>query len=129
MSDTTVTPVAAAETSGDSATETATVEETTAPEVRDPAKLLSAYEAEKNKRKEQDTVLRDIRAEFDAFKAKAEGKEAEFAAAQETQRGKDEILAKANERIASAELRTAAKGKVADDLITKGIADLKSKLN
>jgi hypothetical protein len=116
MSDTTVTTDAAAETSGDSATpaETATVEAPTAPEVRDPAKLLSAYEAEKTKRKEQDTALRDLQAKFAALEAKEAGKEAEFAAAQEAQRIKDEALGAANQRILKAEVRAAAAGKLND---------------
>jgi vacuolar-type H+-ATPase subunit I/STV1 len=108
----------AAETSGDSAEAPAT-EATTeqAPEVRDPAKLLSAYEAEKTKRREQDKTLKEIREEFNAFKAKAEGKEAEFTAAQEAQRFKDEALAAANQRIVAAELRAAAKGKISADMV------------
>jgi hypothetical protein len=107
---------AAAETSGDSATteEASAMETADVPEVRDPAKLLSAYEAEKAKRREQDGTLRDLRTEFDAFRAKAEGKEAEFVAAQEAQRVKDEALAAANERILKADIRTAAKGKLND---------------
>jgi vacuolar-type H+-ATPase subunit I/STV1 len=114
MSDAPITETAA-ETSGDSAeapaTE-ATTEQTS--EVRDPAKLLSAYEAEKTKRREQDKTLAEIRKEFDAFKAKAEGKEAEFTAAQEAQRFKDEALAAANARILKAEVRAAAAGKLND---------------
>jgi hypothetical protein len=118
MSDETTTPEVAGETSADTPTaEAATVEAPAAPEVRDPAKLLSAYEAEKAKRKETDAALRDIRSEFDAFRAKADGKEAEFTAAQEAQRAQDAMLAKANERIVSSELRLAAKGKVNDDVL------------
>jgi vacuolar-type H+-ATPase subunit I/STV1 len=85
-----------------------------APEVRDPAKLLSAYEAEKNKRREQEKSLKEIREEFNAFRAKAEGKEAEFTAAQEAQRVRDEALAGANARILKAEGRAAAAGKLND---------------
>jgi vacuolar-type H+-ATPase subunit I/STV1 len=110
------TPIeTAAETSGDSAeapAPEATPEQ--APEVRDPAKLLSAYEAEKNKRREQEKSLKEIREEFNAFKAKAEGKEAEFAAAQDAQRVKDEALSAANARILKAEVRAAAAGKLND---------------
>lgn len=111
MSDTTETP--AAENSDDSTTTETTAAETV-PEVRDPAKLLSAYEAEKTKRREQDTALRDLRTELDAMKAKADGKEAEFTAAQESQRVKDEALAGANERILKSEVKAAAKGVLAD---------------
>lgn len=99
---TTTAEVAATETSGD------------ASEVRDPVKLLSAYEAEKSKRKEQDAALRELRTELDAIRAKSEGKEAEFAAQQEAQRIKDEALASANDRILKAEVRAAAKGVLAD---------------
>ena len=110
----------ASETSADTSNpaEAATVEAPAAPEVRDPAKLLSAYEAEKGKRKETETALRDLRSELDAMKAKAEGKEAEYAAAQEGQRVKDEAIAAANLRILKAELRAAATGKVNPDLLS-----------
>lgn len=113
MSDTT-TETAAVETSDDSITtaETATVESTT--EVRDPAKLLSAYEAEKTKRREQDVALRDLTAKFDAMQAKAEGKEAEFLAAQESQKVKDEAISRANDKILKSEVKAAAKGVLAD---------------
>jgi hypothetical protein len=46
--------------------------------------------------------------------AQVAGKEAEYAAEQEKQRVKDEALSAANRRILSAELRAAAKGKLAD---------------
>lgn len=121
MSDTStsVTIDAAAQTSDDSANtaeadQSATDQGQQAPEVRDPAKLLSAYEAEKGKRREQDVELRKIREEFDAFKAKAEGKEAEYEAAQEKLRIQSEADAKANEKILKANLREAAKGKLED---------------
>lgn len=112
---------AVTETSGDSE---ATATEAGAPEVRDPAKLLSAYEAEKGKRKEQDAALRDLRSELDALKAKAEGKEAEHAAAIEAQRVKDEALAAANARILKAEVRAAAAGKLSDPVDALKFLDL-----
>jgi type I site-specific restriction endonuclease len=116
---------AATETSGDSATtETTETESTTqqdastqTDEVRDPQKLLNAYEAEKQKRKENDQAVRELRAELDALKAKAEGKEAEHQAALEAQRVKDEAIEAANQRILKAELRAAAKGKIADEAL------------
>jgi hypothetical protein len=116
MADATTEETAAVETSDDSTTEATATEATTteAPEVRDPAKLLNAYEAEKAKRKEQDAAIRDLRSELDAIKAKAEGKEAEFAAQQEAQRVKDEALAVANDRILKAEVRAQAAAKLAD---------------
>lgn len=129
MSDTTTTE-AAAETSGDS-TETTEVtatetKETATTEVRDPEKLLNAYEAEKAKRKEQDSALRDLRTELDAIKAKSEGKEAEYAAQQEAQRIKDEALSVANQRILKSEVKAAAKGVLADPQDAYKFLDLDS---
>jgi uncharacterized protein (DUF1501 family) len=128
MSDTTVTTDAAAETSGDSATpaETATVEAPAAPEVRDSAKLLSAYEAEKGKRKEQDAALRDLRAELDAIKAKAEGKEVEYQAEQARRETERAALDKANDRIRKSEVKAAAKGVLADPQDAYKFLDLDS---
>lgn len=115
MSDTDTTTETVDETSADSSTTTAEAATVEAPaEVRDPAKLLSAYEAEKTKRKEQDAALRELRTEFDALRAKADGKEAEFQAAQEAQRVKDEALSGANQRILKSEVKAAAKGVLAD---------------
>lgn len=115
MSETTTEAVA--ETSGDS-TETTEVTATettaTATEVRDPEKLLNAYEAEKAKRKEQDSAIRDLRTELDAIKAKNEGKEAEFAAEQEKRATEQAALSKANDRIRKSEVKAAAKGVLAD---------------
>jgi hypothetical protein len=129
MADATATDTAAVETSDDStptADETATVETANQPEVRDPAKLLSAYEAEKGKRREQDAALRELRSEFDALKAKADGKEAEFLAAQENQRIKDEALSAANQRILKSEVKAAAKGVLADPQDAYKFLDLDS---
>ena len=67
--------------------------------------------ADRNKARDE---LKTLRTEFEAFKAKAEGKEAEHAAAEEAQRVKDEALAAANGRILSAEVRARAAGKLAD---------------
>lgn len=114
MSETTTdsTTETAGETSADTSTEAVKADATT--EVRDPGKLLSAYEAEKAKRREQDVALRELRTEFDALRAKNEGKEAEFAAAQEAQKVKDEALSSANQRILKSEVKAAAKGVLAD---------------
>jgi hypothetical protein len=128
MADATATETdAAVETSDDSTTaEAAKAEAPTAPEVRDPAKLLSAYEAEKGKRREQDNALRELRAEFDAYKAKADGKEKEHEAALERQRIQDEALARANDRIRRAEVKAAAKGVLADPQDAYKFIDLDS---
>ena len=74
-------------------------------------RALDTMKSERNQARDE---TRALRAEFDEFKAKAEGKEAEHAAAQEAQRIKDEALAAANGRILKAEMRAAAAGKLAD---------------
>lgn len=127
MSDNTTTETVS-ETSADTSTtaETATGEATTATEVRDPAKLLSAYEAEKTKRREQDIALRDLTAKFAEMQAKADGKEAEFLAAQEAQKVKDEALSGANQRILKSEVKAAAKGVLADPQDAYKFLDLDS---
>jgi hypothetical protein len=122
------TPIeTAAETSGDSAeapAPEATPEQ--APEVRDPAKLLSAYEAEKGKRREADKTIAEIRREFNEFKAKAEGKEAEFAAEQKAREAEQAALAKVNDRIKKSEVKAAAKGVLADPQDAYKFLDLDS---
>lgn len=108
---------AAVETSDDSttseaaeATETATVDGEQA--LGDAGKkALDAMKAERNKARDE---ARDLKARFEALEAKVAGKEAEFTAAQETQRVKDEALSAANERILKAEIRAAAAQKLAD---------------
>jgi hypothetical protein len=73
-----------------------------------------ALDAMKAQRKAAEARARELQAERDALKAQLEGREAEHAAEQERQRVKDEALAAANRRILSAELKAAAKGKLAD---------------
>lgn len=109
---TTETETAAVETSDNS--EATATEAAPQAEVRDPAKLLSAYEAEKAKRREQDAAMRDMKAKLEALEAKEQGREAEHKAAVEAQRLKDEALAVANDRIRKAEVRAAAAGKLSD---------------
>jgi len=116
-----ITPEPAGQTSADGSTPPAAPATSATPpaapvvpEVRDPAALLSAYEAEKGKRREQDAELRRIRDEFESFKAKAEGKEKEYEVAQERLRVQAEADAKANEKILKAEVRAAATGKLSD---------------
>jgi hypothetical protein len=103
MSETTTetsTTDAAAETSGDSATE-APAPEAASTEgesaLGDAGK--KALDAMKAKWKEADQARKALEADFAAFKARADGKEAEFTAAQDAQRVKDEALAAANKRI------------------------------
>jgi len=78
----------------------------------DPGK--KALDTMKAERKAATDRAKAAEAERDALKAQLEGREAEHAAAQEKQRARDEALAVANKRILSAELRAAAKGKLAD---------------
>ena len=78
----------------------------------DPGK--KALDAMKAQRKAALDEAKAAKAERDALKAQLEGRDQEYAAEQEKQRVKDEALAAANKRILSAELRAAAKGKLAD---------------
>lgn len=107
------TPTEAPETPETSEAE-ATPEAAESSEVRDPQKLLSAYEAEKEKRKTEASERRKLQEEFEALKAQVDGREAEHKAAQEAQRVKDEALAAANDRIIRSEVKAAAKGALAD---------------
>lgn len=78
----------------------------------DPGKrALAAMKAER--RAAQDEARR-LREELEEIKAKAEGREKEFAAEQERRKVEAEALAKANDRIRKAEVRAAAAGKLAD---------------
>lgn len=78
----------------------------------DPGKkALDTMKAERNAERNR---AKELQAERDALKAQLEGREAEHAKEQERQAAKDEALAAANKRILSAELRAAAKGKLAD---------------
>lgn len=74
-------------------------------------KALDAMKADRNAAKAEAKRIAD---EFAAFKAQAEGKEAEYNATVEQQRVKDEALAAANLKIAKANLRAEAAGKLAD---------------
>ena len=123
---------AAAETSGDSGEATATEATSTETQAAQEGqaalgdagkKALDAMKADRNKARDD---LKALRTEFDAFKAKAEGKEAEHAAAQESQRIKDEALAAANQRILKAEVRAAAAGKLSDPADALRFMDLSS---
>jgi hypothetical protein len=78
----------------------------------DPGK--KALDLMKQQRKAAQDEAKALKAERDALKAQIDGREAEHAAEQEKQRAKDDALAAANKRILSAELRGAAKGKLAD---------------
>lgn len=77
-------------------------------------KALDAMKAARNEARTQAAALQ---AQLDALQAKVDGKEAEHQKALEAQKVKDEALASANERIVKAEIRAAAKGKVADEAL------------
>lgn len=78
----------------------------------DPGKqALDRMKAQRNAERDR---AKAAEAERDALKALIDGKESEHAAEVERQKAKDEALAAANQRILSAELRAAAKGKLAD---------------
>ena len=78
----------------------------------DPGKkALDTMKAERAAARAEAKAARD---ELEAFKAKAAGKEAEYAAEQEKRKVEDAALAKANERILKAEIRAVAAGKLAD---------------
>lgn len=78
----------------------------------DPGK--KALDAMKAKWKEAERIAKERDAELAALKAKAEGREQEFAAEQERRKVEAEALAKADERILKAEVRAAAASKLAD---------------
>lgn len=78
-------------------------------------KALDRMKADKRAAEQR---AREAEQRLAALEAKEQGREAEFKAAQEAQRVKDEALAAANDRIKKAELRAAAKGKVADEALT-----------
>lgn len=73
-----------------------------------------ALDAMKAQRKAAQDEARAYKAELDALKAQAQGREAEHAAEIEKQRIKDEALSAANQRILKSELKAAATGKLAD---------------
>lgn len=119
---------AAAQTSGDgtqgdatppaATTATVTNGEPTPEQVAalgDPGK--QALDRMKAARDDAQTALKTAAAELEqlrAFRAQAEGKQAEYEAAKATQQIKDEALAAANSRILKAEVRALAAGKMAD---------------
>lgn len=83
-------------------------------EVRDPAALLNAYNAEKDKRKTLAEEARIANEALAALQAKVAGTEAEHAANLAAKKVQDDALDMANTRIKKAEVRAAATGKLAD---------------
>lgn len=119
---TTTTDATVDQTSADNATDTTTT--TTEPSATDDGAAnlgdagKKALDAMKAKWKDADRIAKENAAALAALQAKLDGKEAEHTAAQEAQRVKDEALAAANQRILKAELRAAAKGRVADEALS-----------
>jgi F-type H+-transporting ATPase subunit b len=112
--------------------------------LRDEAeKLLAAYRGKQGEaEREAQAIVAEAKAEAERVAAESRGRMEEFVARRtrlaETKIGQAEAQALADVRAAAAEaavaaaekiLRQTAKGKVADDLIAQGIADVKSKLN
>ena len=123
MSESTAETTAVAETSGDSGTEAAATEATAESRAAQQGEAAlgdagkKALDAMKAKWKEAEAKLKAETEARAALEAKIAGTEAEHKAAQEAQRLKDEALAAANQRILKAEVRAAAKGKVADEAL------------
>ena len=111
--------------------------------LRDEAgKLLAEYQRKQREaEREADAIITDAKAEAERIAAEARGKMEEFVARRtkmaETKIGQAEAQALADVRAAAADaavaatetiLRDTAKGKIAEDLIAQGIADVKAKL-
>lgn len=106
-------------------------------------KLLAEYQRkQRDAEREAEAIVADARAEAERVAAEARTKMEEFVARRtklaETKISQAEAQAVADVRAAAADaavaaaetiLRDTAKGKVADDLIAQGIADVKAKLN
>lgn len=84
-------------------------------------KALAAMKRERNAARE---AQRQAQAEIDALKAKLEGREQEHAAKAAEESIRAEALAKANRRVAAAELRAAAAAKGIDVKLAARLADL-----
>jgi F-type H+-transporting ATPase subunit b len=107
------------------------------------AKLVAEYQGKRSEAEaEADALIVNARAEAERYAAEAHAKMDEFVARRtkmaEMKIAQAEAQALADVRAAAAEaavsaaaeiLRESAKGKVADELIARGIADVKAKLN
>jgi F-type H+-transporting ATPase subunit b len=112
--------------------------------LRDEAgKLLAEYQRrQREAEREAEAIIAEAKAEAERVAAEARAKTEDFIARRtklaETKIGQAEAQAVADVRAAAADaavaaaetiLRDTAKGKAADDLIARGIADVKAKLN
>ena len=107
------------------------------------AALLASYQRKQREaEQEAEAIVADAKAEAERVAAESRAKMEEFVARRtklaESKIGQAEAQALADVRAAAAEaavtaaeqiLRTAAKGQVADDLVARGIQDVKAKLN
>ena len=112
--------------------------------LRDEAgKLLADYQRKQREaEREAEAIITEAKAEAERVAAETRGKMEEYVARRtklaESKIGQAEAQALADVRAAAADaavaaaekiLRDTAKGKVADDLIARGIADVRAKLN
>jgi len=107
------------------------------------AKLLAEYQRKQHEaEREADAIVAEAKAEAERVAAEAHGKMEEFVARRtkmaETKIGQAEAQALADVRAAAADAAVAAaerilsetaKGKIAEELVTRGIEDVKTKLN
>jgi F-type H+-transporting ATPase subunit b len=112
--------------------------------LRDEAgKLLAEYQRrQREAEREAEAIVAEAKAEAERVAAEARAKTEDFIARRtklaETKIGQAEVQAVADVRAAAADaavaaaetiLRDTTKGKIADDLVARGISDVKSKLN
>jgi len=112
--------------------------------LRDEAQqLLAEYQRKQSEaEREAEAIIAEAKAEAERIAGEAGGKMEDYVARRtklaETKIGQAEVQALADVRAAAADaaiaaaekiLRQTAKGRVADDLIAQGIADVKTKLN
>lgn len=130
MSETT-TETTTTETVGETSADTSKETESATDKVTDGESALGdagkkALDAMKAKWKDAESTLRETNARLAELEAKASGKEAEFAAAQEKAATEKAALAKANDRILRSEVKAAAKGVLADPADAYKFLDLDS---
>jgi len=86
------------------------------------------FEAERKVRKDWERKAKGdagaLKQQIEELQAKIDGREAEFAQAQKEQAVKDEAIAAANQRILNAEVRAAAKGRLANEADALAFLDL-----
>ncbi len=96
------------------------------------AKLLGEYKAKRaSAEREAEEIISSAKAEAERITTEAKAKMEDFVALAEAQAVADVRAAAANAAVAAAStiLSQSVKGSVADDLLAKGIAEVKAKLN